>query len=1129
MCPPRVREGGGRSLWQTSCRRFVWDNFPHRPPLWAQFAAALLATCAALYWFPLLSACALCLLGGCLCQSSGRRLLVLAGWRPQLGFVRLPAKRPDPPRRQRQTASFKWSPADLLLLMGSYLGKQDHPPPRGRGALEIKQRLARPNPDVATPSRRLSFRETPIPPNRAYMNPHRRFPVNQTQRSVAGSFSSVPLEGCHAVLSPRNVVHSPVVVRLPPQDRNIENSCVSNMPYGSGLPTHLASDHCATERVSIAIKERRKRPCKIEYPAEGNLDNHKRRRYGNGAPFDPFVPNGFASFVSRETLFDSNKDYLNRRYPTHQPQYSKAGSLPTVFFDGCQKKHVLSPKSIFRPSTVRIPPPDRNIANAIVANLPYGSTSPYSAPDPCAKETVLNALKECRKRQNKDQEYVGDGDLDSKRKKHGNGGDRTSESPVANGPTSLLYKTDGLKRGQTLQTPEENLTKRSRTSSSSSLNSSGTMNGIQMSAHNAITSSYSSSRELLQKRKMALQNKSNVSNSPRCDTPEWPIKRRQELKNKSPITPLMSDSGLQSPEHFIDSPLSKGSSSISPSPNGSAVVGRRRKVLLTCPERDEPYQLPPAPIVGYEITTEDYDAEKKAALQRLNRALEDVPATTAQQNVNPLALPATTKSANEPQVSTASNTLLQSLAKMRDQESSAGTMVSLAQSTASTVPNTTLSFSGISSSPGMQSLVSNPTASLSAPIATSSCTTVLSQPLGSTQSKSQSPKNGLLLQMLSKPQETAQSAFKPIFGVNPPTNPASSAADPAVTASTAASTTFKPVFGENLKPAAPSSETTFKPIFGDRSTQQSTSSPFPSFQVAPKTSISNPIIPASNVTEHGAKPISTVAAQSSNAVGAVSTFQFSSASQGLPMSSTTSILGHNTAQASQTKPVVTFGQTSNAQNSGFSGFGSAQAASTQAKPSIAFGSTTSAFSAPFGSNTTQTAFQSSLGNEGQASKPASSVPNFGTSAPPAFGASTQPSFGTSAGVKPTFSTTTTTFSFGNSNPAATKAATFGGANAQASSNSANTNIFANASATPFSFNGGPNTGVSFSGNNQSASATGSTGFSFGGPQPAAPSAPFGLSPAPQNNIGTPAQNSTFMFGTPGATENKLPFVNHINA
>uniref|UniRef100_A0A8C5LMQ0 Uncharacterized protein n=1 Tax=Leptobrachium leishanense TaxID=445787 RepID=A0A8C5LMQ0_9ANUR len=1043
MCPPRVREGGGRSLWQTSCRRFVWDNFPHRPPLWAQFAAALLATCAALYWFPLLSACALCLLGGCLCQSSGRRLLVLAGWRPQLGFVRLPAKRPDPPRRQRQTASFKWSPADLLLLMGSYLGKQDHPPPRGRGALEIKQRLARPNPDVATPSRRLSFRETPIPPNRAYMNPHRRFPVNQTQRSVAGSFSSVPLEGCHAVLSPRNVVHSPVVVRLPPQDRNIENSCVSNMPYGSGLPTHLASDHCATERVSIAIKERRKRPCKIEYPAEGNLDNHKRRRYGNGAPFDPFVPNGFASFVSRETLFDSNKDYLNRRYPTHQPQYSKAGSLPTVFFDGCQKKHVLSPKSIFRPSTVRIPPPDRNIANAIVANLPYGSTSPYSAPDPCAKETVLNALKECRKRQNKDQEYVGDGDLDSKRKKHGNGGDRTSESPVANGPTSLLYK--------------------------------------------------------------------------------------QELKNKSPITPLMSDSGLQSPEHFIDSPLSKGSSSISPSPNGSAVVGRRRKVLLTCPERDEPYQLPPAPIVGYEITTEDYDAEKKAALQRLNRALEDVPATTAQQNVNPLALPATTKSANEPQVSTASNTLLQSLAKMRDQESSAGTMVSLAQSTASTVPNTTLSFSGISSSPGMQSLVSNPTASLSAPIATSSCTTVLSQPLGSTQSKSQSPKNGLLLQMLSKPQETAQSAFKPIFGVNPPTNPASSAADPAVTASTAASTTFKPVFGENLKPAAPSSETTFKPIFGDRSTQQSTSSPFPSFQVAPKTSISNPIIPASNVTEHGAKPISTVAAQSSNAVGAVSTFQFSSASQGLPMSSTTSILGHNTAQASQTKPVVTFGQTSNAQNSGFSGFGSAQAASTQAKPSIAFGSTTSAFSAPFGSNTTQTAFQSSLGNEGQASKPASSVPNFGTSAPPAFGASTQPSFGTSAGVKPTFSTTTTTFSFGNSNPAATKAATFGGANAQASSNSANTNIFANASATPFSFNGGPNTGVSFSGNNQSASATGSTGFSFGGPQPAAPSAPFGLSPAPQNNIGTPAQNSTFMFGTPGATENKLPFVNHINA
>lgn len=124
-----------------------------KPILLAVPAALLLLL--VFYCFPVLSCvlllCALC---ACLYYRSGQPVWRYLDWRQLLGGG-APSRRH---RRHREPA-LKWTPASLLLLMGSYLGKQE-PPTRalGRGSRELKERLTRPNPAVATPTRRLSFR-----------------------------------------------------------------------------------------------------------------------------------------------------------------------------------------------------------------------------------------------------------------------------------------------------------------------------------------------------------------------------------------------------------------------------------------------------------------------------------------------------------------------------------------------------------------------------------------------------------------------------------------------------------------------------------------------------------------------------------------------------------------------------------------------------------------------------------------------------------------------------------------------------------------------------------------------------------------------------------------------------------
>ncbi|XP_077336734.1 nuclear envelope pore membrane protein POM 121 [Lithobates pipiens] len=997
MCPSSGHGGG----WWVRLKRALraWRSQEVQPVLLLVPAALLLLL--VLYFFPVLSALGLCAAGAWFYYSSSGT----AVWR-QLTGGGAPGRRQRPVgyRRQREPG-LKWTPASLLLLMGSYLGKQD-PPARaiGRGSRELKERLSRPNPAVPTPARRLSFRETPGLSSRAFLSPR-------------------------------------------------------------------------------------------------------------------------------------------RRYPIHQPQYSMPGSLPTVYFDGYQKKCLLSPKSslVRSPVTVKIARPDPKSSRSPVLDnlLSPGPASPLvqCVPDPCAKETVLNAIRESRKRMNKD-EHNTTGGLENKRRRQASSGspDSSLEYPLPNGTLpSCVSKPDSLKRGFNSHVLEDTVNKRSRTSSIGSLSSSA-INGIAMSSHNAISSSYSSSKVILQKRKRT-QNVSAVSSSPssRSQTPDLSAKKaREESRENSPLTAAQQNKDQTG--RFGDTPPSNSFVNSS-SENGSGGA-RRKKVLLVYSGRSDQYPLPPPPLVGYSVTSKDFDSEKKASLQRLNKALEDASgsialgsapstvllssasSTTATTTLTSLfSLPTTTAAAAPtlPTSSASSNPLLLSLAKMQNEEKQAPAQtVNISTSNEKMPPPTT-------SEPAVS--VSNPLTapSLSAPAATESSNCVPLPQSNAAQPKLEPPKS-TVLQLLAKPLETnSQAGFKPVFPTSV-TTPLVSSTGPSTTLNSVSSAnTFKPIFGDqNTQPASTSS--TFKPIFGDSTPQPPASSSF-AFQMNSTPSAASSLFSAFGAkstnttlsTESATRP--SLAPPTSNSSSTTNTFTaslFSAATSasGSSPAPVNSFPASNAPSDSQAKQFV-FGQTPTSQaTSGLNMFSSTQSAPTTApqpqQPSL-FGSNTSAFTATissnapaFPTNSGTSAFNTS-GSGVQAENPAQNSVNFGSSGTqptfgttgtqPAFGSTSQPTFG--ANSQPAFGGNTT-FAFGNSTPAASKV-TFGNMNSTQTNSTPATNIFG---AKPFTF-----------GENSNSVST------FGTPN-ATPTPTFGNTLAQNNSA---ISNPSTPFGTPAPAKNDLAF------
>ncbi|NXC00981.1 P121C protein, partial [Orthonyx spaldingii] len=522
-----------------------------------------------------------------------------------------------------------------------------------------------------------------------------------------------------------------------------------------------------------------------------------------------------------------------RRYPLPQARPAVPLCLPAGRWEGGSPRsaHWIRRAGPLRsPITVRIAPPAVGIARSpaleqLVSPLAFPATS---SPDPCAKETVLNAIRESRKRavEEEEEDQSFGNDQESKRRRHDSSGSGQSafEPLVANGaPASLIPKPGSLKRGLVSHCPDDCSNKRSRTSSMSSLNNTYA-GGIPSSIRNAIASSYSSSRGLAQ-----LWKRSGVSMSPlsspassRPQTPEWPLKkaREEESHHSNASTPVKSDKELQT-EKVVESPVWKKQNSLSPPPASGSSGKRKRKIPLLSSLRGDQLVLPPPPQLGYSITSEDLDAEKKAVLQWFNSVLEDkadaVPSTTAETMPVSKPLVFAVTSPGPMTASTApvlaSSSLLDSLKKMQTSKAaptapdSTGAAAasqpspSAAQSPAPAVSLESSSVPAISADSKSVPVLSTPAPS--APLAltmqpSSSLASPVFTELGQTPSKPPSfPKPSILFGMLNTP---------------PASQPAVTVVTAMLTTATAAPTASTAV--PNLPTAMPTTTPTFKPIFG---------------------------------------------------------------------------------------------------------------------------------------------------------------------------------------------------------------------------------------------------------------------------------------------------------------------------
>ncbi|XP_019364875.1 PREDICTED: nuclear envelope pore membrane protein POM 121C-like isoform X3 [Gavialis gangeticus] len=646
------------------------------------------------------------------------------------------------------------------------------------------------------------------------------------------------------------------------------------------------------------------------------------------------------------------------------------------------------------PVTVKIAPPDSNLSHSPILEqlISPVALSSNSTLDPCAKETVLSALKESRKRaveEEDDQTFPIE--QENKRRRHDSSGSGQSafEPLVANGaPASLVPKPGSLKRGLTSQCLDECLNKRSRSSSISSVNNMYA-GGIPSSIRNAIASSYSSTRGLSQVWKRSGLSTSPLSSpaSSRSQTPERPLKkaREEEPHRSSTSTPVKSDMELQT-ERAVETPVQKKQSSLSLPSLSESSGKRKRKIQLLSSRRGDQLALPPPPQLSFPVTVEDLDAEKKAVLKCFNKVLEDKtvdsPATSSAETIpasKPLSF--TLMSTGPTSVLTAplvasTGSLLESLKKMQNSQSIpvlsdstgvAATSQPVPAAPLLSVSNVPLNSSSLSVTASDSKLV--PMLNLPVPLAPpcslvqpggseSSLGVPTSLELGPTPSKPpSSPKPSILFGMLSIPPASQPAAatatsstpattapvFKPIFGTLPKSeNMVPSAAGTSTTVTVSSSAT-------SLSTTSPASTTMFKPVFGSLTTSgpSATASPFAfkqASQLASTADLTTASTTATPVFASFPNSIFTTAATTSTVLSTITEcttkpmFSF-----GLNLPSSTSVSASpavSTATSTSASQPFLFGAPSSSVPSTEAGFASTGPAFGFGKPAVTTATTT---------------------------------------------------------------------------------------------------------------------------------------------------------------------------------------------
>ncbi|XP_021036579.1 POM121-like protein 2 isoform X1 [Mus caroli] len=279
-----------------------------------------------------------------------------------------------------------------------------------------------------------------------------------------------------------------------------------------------------------------------------------------------------------------------RRFPMKRPQNPIMGSLPSDWWESYLKRNIWSlrhPRATWSPVTVKISPPERRPRPLFPASRVVNSAGPSEEPPgPCGKDPVLRALLQCRKGRARWEEPLFPDSSDSQR--HSATVWSAFKPLLKSGATvSFVARPGSLKRRPHVQSSDHNCKRAS--CSSVALVASIHTRGPPSTKRNAITSSYSSSREL---------SGSWKRHFPRTlvQTPEWPLKKAGESPN-SHLSVTPSSSGqlngeiplLQSgPRDLLTKPCQQGSvvTEEDPALEGQAVPSNQTTDATTGTARD---------------------------------------------------------------------------------------------------------------------------------------------------------------------------------------------------------------------------------------------------------------------------------------------------------------------------------------------------------------------------------------------------------------------------------------------------------------------------------------------------------------------------------------------------------------
>ncbi|XP_066209675.1 POM121-like protein 2 [Saccopteryx leptura] len=295
-----------------------------------------------------------------------------------------------------------------------------------------------------------------------------------------------------------------------------------------------------------------------------------------------------------------------RRFPMRQPQNSIGGPHPSDWWESYFKRTIWSlrhPRAEWSPVTIKITPPERRRLSATSAaqaiSLVVDPSPSEKPPDLCAKETVLRVLRECEEESLRLEEppSLSSGRSDSKRSPD----DRPSTfKPLMKSGdlTFFVPSVELLKRSLDSRSSDHSLNKRPISSLVSSLASSHT-GGTLSSERNAITSSYSSSRNFSKPWKRSFPYAS-------LQMPEWPVKKKKGHQCHSPV-PLPSE----------ESPAASGS---------TGQQNEQIPWLFSSP--GTLLSLNPPSQLGYAVSAENLVLRVKAGLQWSNKTRKDTTEVT---------------------------------------------------------------------------------------------------------------------------------------------------------------------------------------------------------------------------------------------------------------------------------------------------------------------------------------------------------------------------------------------------------------------------------------------------------------------------------------------------------------------